>query len=80
MLPLSSLLVAEFLGLISSGVITENVFGWQGTGTLFIRAVRGGDLNLLMGITLLFAIITILGNLLTDIVYSLLDPRIRLSK
>ena len=80
MLPLSSLLVGEFLGLISSGVITENVFGWQGTGTLFIRAVRGGDLNLLMGITLLFAIITILGNLLTDIVYSLLDPRIRLSK
>jgi peptide/nickel transport system permease protein len=80
MLPLSSLFVGEFLGLISGAVITERVFGWQGMGTLFIRGVNGGDPNLLMGVTLLFAVLTIFGNLLADLVYSALDPRIRLGK
>jgi peptide/nickel transport system permease protein len=80
MLPLSSLFVGEFLGLISGAVITERVFGWQGMGTLFIRGINGGDPNLLMGVTLLFAILTIFGNLLADLVYSALDPRIRLGK
>jgi peptide/nickel transport system permease protein len=80
MLPLSSLFVGEFLGLISGAVITERVFGWQGMGTLFIRGINGGDPNLLMGVTLLFAVLTIFGNLLADLVYSALDPRIRLGK
>jgi len=49
-------------------------------GTLFIRGVQGGDPNLLMGVVLLFAVLTIFGNLLADLVYSVLDPRIRLGK
>jgi len=80
MLPLSSLFVGEFVGLIGGAVITERVFGWQGMGTLFIKAINGYDLNLLMGVTLLFSILTIFGNLLADLVYSALDPRIRLGK
>ncbi|MDP1851678.1 MAG: ABC transporter permease [Candidatus Planktophila sp.] len=80
MLPLSSLFVGEFVGLIGGAVITERVFGWQGMGTLGIRAINSYDLNLLMGVNLLLSILVVLGNLLADLVYSALDPRIRLVK
>lgn len=80
MLPLSSLFVGEFVGLVGGAVITERVFGWQGMGTLGIKAINGYDLNLLMGVNLLLSILVIFGNLLSDLVYSALDPRIRLGK
>ena len=80
MLPLSSLFVSEIVGLISGAVITERVFGWQGMGTLGIRAINSYDLNLLMGVNLLLSILVVSGNLIADLVYSALDPRIRLGK
>ena len=80
MLPLSSLFVGEFVGLVGGAVITERVFGWQGMGTLGIKAINSYDLNLLMGVNLLLSILVIFGNLLADLVYSALDPRIRLGK
>lgn len=80
MLPLSSLFVGEVVGLIGGAVITERVFGWQGMGTLGIKAINTFDLNLLMGVNLLLSILVVLGNLLADLVYSALDPRIRLRK
>lgn len=80
MLPLSSLFVGEIVGLISGAVITERVFGWQGMGTLGIKAINGYDLNLLMGVNLLLSILVVTGNLIADLVYSALDPRIRLGK
>ena len=80
MLPLSSLFVGEFVGLVGGAVITERVFGWQGMGTLGIKAINGYDLNLLMGVQLLLSILVVFGNLLADLVYSALDPRIRLGK
>jgi peptide/nickel transport system permease protein len=80
MLPLSSLFVGEFVGLVGGAVITERVFGWQGMGTLGIKAINTYDLNLLMGVNLLLSFLVITGNLLADLLYSALDPRIRLRK
>jgi len=80
MLPLSSLFVGEFVGLVGGAVITERVFGWQGMGTLGIKAINTYDLNLLMGVNLLLSFLVVLGNLLADLLYSALDPRIRLRK
>jgi len=80
MLPLSSLFVGEFVGLVGGAVITERVFGWQGMGTLGIKAINSYDLNLLMGVNLLLSFLVVLGNLLADLLYSALDPRIRLRK
>ena len=80
MLPLSSLFVGEIVGLISGAIITERVFGWQGMGTLGIKAINGYDLNLLMGVNLLLSILVVTGNLLADLLYSVLDPRIRMGK
>ena len=58
-------------------IITERVFGWYGMGTLFNRAIQGQDLNLLMGVFFLTASLTVLANLVADLLYSALDPRIR---
>ena len=80
MLPLSSLFVGEFVGLVGGAVITERVFGWQGMGTLGIKAINNYDLNLLMGVNLLLSFLVVTGNLLADLLYSALDPRIRLRK
>ncbi len=80
MLPLSTLFVGAFVGLIDGAVITERVFGWAGMGTLGLKAINGQDLNLLMGTGLFFSILVVSGNLLADLVYSALDPRIRLRK
>ena len=80
MLPLSSLFVGEFVGLVGGAVITERVFGWQGMGTLGIKAINSYDLNLLMGVNLLLSFLVVTGNLLADLLYSALDPRIRLRK
>ena len=80
MLPLSSLFVGEVAGLIGGAIITERVFGWYGMGTLFNKALGTFDLNLLMGVLLLFSILGVLANLAADLLYAALDPRIRVSK
>jgi len=79
MLPLSSLFVGEVAGLIGGAIITERVFGWYGMGTLFNRAITTFDLNLLMGVLLIFSTIGVLANLAADLLYSALDPRIRMA-
>ena len=59
-------------------MITESIFGIPGLGTLSISALTNRDLPVLQGIILFGTVITILGNLLADIIYTILDPRIRL--
>ena len=58
-------------------IITERVFGWYGMGTLFNKAIVSFDLNLLMGVILFLSTLAILANLIADLLYSVLDPRIR---
>jgi peptide/nickel transport system permease protein len=62
--------------LIGGSVIVEAVFGWPGIGTLAFSALQGRDLNLLLGIFLVSAVVVMIVNLLVDLVYSVLDPRI----
>jgi peptide/nickel transport system permease protein len=63
--------------LFSGAVITETVFAWPGIGRLFVQAMFARDYPLLMGILLLGSLMVIVFNLVADIVYGLLDPRIR---
>jgi peptide/nickel transport system permease protein len=70
-------MVVDFAGIIGGAIITERVFGWYGMGTLFNRAIQGQDLNLLMGVFFLTATLSVLANLVADLLYSALDPRIR---
>lgn len=71
--------VAAFLtaALVSGSVVVEVVFSWPGLGKELVEAIQLREMNLIMGITLLTGVVIVLANLLADIVYALLDPRIR---
>ena len=77
MIPIVTLLVVDFAGVLGGALITENVFAWRGMGTLFRTAIYSFDLNLLMGVFLVTATLALLANLIADLLYSALDPRIR---
>ena len=77
MIPLTTIMVVDFAGVIGGALITESVFGWSGMGTLFRQGLLGYDLNLLMGVFFITASLSVLANLIADLLYSALDPRIR---
>jgi peptide/nickel transport system permease protein len=63
--------------LLGGSVVVESVFGWPGMGRLAVQAATDRDYNVVMGVTVFVGAIVILVNLLTDLFYALLDPRIR---
>lgn len=63
--------------LIGGAVVTEQIFGWPGLGSLMVMSITARDYPAIMGITVFVAVAVLLGNLLTDLIYSVLDPRIR---
>jgi peptide/nickel transport system permease protein len=71
------LLVPE---LIAGAIITEQVFSWPGMGLLTVDAANQRDSSLMMGIVLLIAIAVLAANILTDLAYVYVDPRVRLAK
>jgi peptide/nickel transport system permease protein len=68
---------AIFAGLITGAVILENVFAWPGVGRLLVTAVSGRDFPVVQGITIMTAVVVLVINLLVDIAYAYVDPRIR---
>lgn len=77
MIPLTTIMVVDFAGIIGGAIITERIFGWIGMGTLFNQAINSLDLNLLMGVFFITAFLAVSANLVADLLYSALDPRIR---
>ncbi len=77
LIPLTTIIVVDFASIIGGAIITENVFGWVGMGTLFRQAITTFDLNLLMGVFLITGFLSVFANLVADLLYSVLDPRIR---
>jgi len=77
MLPLVTLIGLSIPDVFGGSLIVENVFAYPGMGRLAVTAVGDKDFTLVMGTTLLFAVLVILGNLFADILYGVLDPRIR---
>ena len=65
--------------LIGGTLVTETVFGLQGIGQMTVRSLTNGDLPVIMGVVLIAAFFVVLGNLVVDVAYSFLDPRVRLS-
>ena len=78
LLPVITIMIMQLTSLFGGAMITESIFGIPGLGTLSISALTNRDLPVLQGIILFGTVITILGNLLADIIYTILDPRIRL--
>ncbi len=63
--------------LLAGAVYIETVFQWPGTGLLFIRAVNTRDTPMIMGLALVFSLAVMIANLLTDLAYAFIDPRVR---
>ncbi len=79
MIPVATVIAFDVGGLIGGAVITETIFAWKGMGSVFQDALTKTDLNPLMGFILITSILTVIFNMLADILYSVLDPRIRVS-
>jgi peptide/nickel transport system permease protein len=75
--PLITLIGLNLGGLVGATAIIETIFQVQGIGNDLITAISNHDLPLIQGITLVFALVVVAGNLLADIAYAVLDPRIR---
>lgn len=63
--------------LLGGSVVVENVFGWPGMGRLAVQAATNRDYTVVMGVTMMVGTIVIITNIVTDLLYSVLDPRIR---
>ncbi len=79
LIPVITVVGATLPTLFSGAIIVETVFQWPGIGLLYINAIAQRDVPVLMGITTITSVLVVSSNLLADIVYSLVDPRIRYS-
>ena len=79
LLPAVTVIGLEFAFLIGGLVVTEQVFNLNGLGKLFIQAVQHYDFTMIQGLVLLFAAVYVVANLVVDLIYAAIDPRIRLT-
>jgi peptide/nickel transport system permease protein len=79
LIPLATLLGLSLPGLLSGSVILEQIFSWPGIGQLYLTAISTRDYPIIMGLTFTFACLALAGNLLADIIYGIVDPRIAYS-
>jgi len=77
LIPLVTLIGLELPGLVSGGLVVEVVFGWPGIGKLAFERALQYDYTTVMGVTFFATMLVIAGNLLADLLYGVLDPRIR---
>jgi peptide/nickel transport system permease protein len=79
MIPITTIIAFDISGLIGGAIITERVFAWEGMGALFNRGLNDVDVNLVMGFFLVTGLFAVIGNLVADLLYTALDPRIRVN-
>jgi peptide/nickel transport system permease protein len=80
LMPVVTILGLSIPGLIGGAVIFETIFSIPGMGQLFYQSTMSRDYPTIMGILVIGAVLTLVGNLLADISYALVDPRVRISK
>jgi peptide/nickel transport system permease protein len=77
LIPVVTVTALSLPGLIAGAIVTETIFAWPGMGRLFYNALNQSDLALLMGYLLIVAFFVVFSNLLADVVYAWLDPRVK---
>jgi peptide/nickel transport system permease protein len=77
LIPVVTIIALDFAGIVSGAVITETIFAWPGMGRLFIESMNGRDYPVLMALLMIGSFALVVTNLLTDLVYAAIDPRIR---
>jgi ABC-type dipeptide/oligopeptide/nickel transport system permease component len=79
LIPIITILGLQFGTLLAGTIVTETIFSWPGIGRLTVQAISARDYPLLQGCILVIAVSYVVVNLLTDVLYSFIDPRVRLS-
>jgi ABC-type dipeptide/oligopeptide/nickel transport system permease component len=77
LIPILTILGLQFGTLLAGTIVTESIFSWPGVGRLAVQAIGARDYPLLQGCILLIAVSYVFVNLLTDLIYALVDPRVR---
>ena len=77
LIPTTTLFSVNFVGVVAGAVITERVFNWNGMGAVLVEAVNKNDPNVMMGWIVVISISVVVANLIADLLYGILDPRIR---
>lgn len=80
MIPLMTLLAGILPSLFGGAMITEEVFAIDGIGRLAYKALQQGDIPFIMGYNMFLAVLTVIGTLFSDLMYAVVDPRVKLSK
>ncbi|MEC0093759.1 ABC transporter permease [Paenibacillus macquariensis] len=78
MIPAITLLGFELPGLFGGAMILEQIFAWPGIGHIYLNSISMRDYPFMLGFTIFLAMLTLVGNLLADVLYGIADPRIRL--
>ena len=79
LIPIVTIIGLDLPVLVGGATLTETVFNWPGMGRLFVDSAYGREYSVIMAITIVTAVFVILGNLVADILYALIDPRVRLT-
>ena len=77
LIPIVTVIGATIPGLVGGAVFLESIFSWPGMGTLYLDAIAGRDYPLIMGMTFIIATVILAANLLTNLAYAFIEPRIR---
>lgn len=80
LLPITTLIIGWFLGIFGGSMMIENIFALNGIGKIYYDALQASDNELVLGLQLFYITIALVGNLLIDIAYGLVDPRVRVNK
>ena len=80
LLPVITLIIGWFLGIFGGSLMIENIFGLNGLGKLYYDALSGNDNEIILALQMFYISISLFGNLLIDVIYGFVDPRIRVNK
>lgn len=80
LIPIVTLVVGWFLGIFSGSIMIENIFGLNGMGKMYIVALNNNDFDVVLTLQMFYVMIGLVGNLVIDLLYGLIDPRIRITK
>lgn len=77
LIPVVTILALSLPGILGGAIVTETIFAWPGAGRMFFNALQQSDIALMMGYLLILAFLVVFSNLLADVLYAWLDPRVK---
>jgi len=80
LLPVITLIIGWFMSVFSGSLVVESMFNWHGMGKFYIDALNNQDYNIALAIQMFYIVISLIGYLITDLSYGLVDPRVRVNK